>query len=613
MTLSRRGLLTQTAAGTAGIGLLGGSAGTASAASGTSAASDRSGKPGDEPVDEEFLALLTTAADARVPRVLKEYRDHIADARERGRARAATRSLRLLSSVYVWEDSEHHHDRSLLAPMRRLADALAEAQFDDGLFDEGQVHSPPDTAFSVVDLALLWALLDRDGHAATRGIRGTVERVARKAGPALAEGGVHTPNHRWKICAALARVHRHWPDPRYPRRIDAWLAEGVDQYPGGQYSERSPTYAAVVTNPSLLTLAALAGRPELYAHVRANLKGTLRTIEPNGEVETVQSRRQDQTALRYLPEYWLQYREMALRDGDGRFAAVAALLQQRGAGQTMGEVTLGDRLAEVLENPSLARPLPEAAPPERGSVHHDREVGLVRIVRGSRTASVFGGTDFPDVHAISSGLSTNPTFFKMRKGEAILDSLRLAPRFFSLGHFRAERVERVAGGWRLTARVRAAFHLPLPPQHRRPDGAYPLTDDGRFWSAMDFPHRPKEWRTLRTEVVVREAGGGFDIAFSVTGADVPLALELAFRAGGELRGVRELPEPDAYQLVSGRGSYQVGGDRISFGPGNGSGPRQPATVDPGERYQWMNGGLTPEGSRVLITGRSPFRYTLELR
>lgn len=57
----------------------------------------------------------------------------------------------------------------------------------------------------------------------------------------------------------------------------------------------------------------------------------------------------------------------------------------------------------------------------------------------------------------------------------------------------------------------------------------------------------------------------------------------------------------------------VGEDVIKFGPGNGSGPRQPATVDAGERYSWMGGSLGVSGVRVLITGRAPFNYRLTLR
>ncbi|GAA3117179.1 hypothetical protein ACFQ0X_41505 [Streptomyces rectiviolaceus] len=607
MIARRTFLATSATATAAGIGAVSGR--TAAAADG--ATSEQS------PQDAEFIGLLTTAADERAAAVLDTYDGNITELRDLGKARVAARSLRTLTSVHVHAASAYHHDGALLVPMGKLADALADEQFDDGLWDQGAVHSPPDTAFSVVDLNIAYALLDKDGERSTTKLRGTIERILRKAGPGLANGGVHTANHRWLVCSALSRVHRRWPDASYPRRIDAWLAEGIDQLPGGEYSERSPTYSAVVTNPALLTIARFHARPDLYAHVRDNLTASLYVTEPNGEVESVHSRRQDQAALRQLPEFWLQYRELAIREGNGTFAAVAELLRERGAGQTFGETPLGDRLAEVLDRPELARALPAVKALPTDFEHHDDSCGLVRVRRGERTASIFGGTDLPEVHAISSGLSTNPTFFKMRKGAAILDSLRLSPQFFSLGPFRSEDLERRGDAWRLHAEVRAAFHQPLPRRHRRKDGLYPLTDDGRFWSAMDFPHRPKDYRALRTEILVRETDdGGWDLAFDVSQSAVPLALELCFRRGGELSG--EGLEPvagahDTYQLVSGEASYTVGDDRITFGPGNGKGGKQPPVVEPGERYTWMNGSLTPDGIRVLITGRSPLTYRMTLR
>lgn len=597
---------------------LAGTAGTASIAAttarGTAEAADGPGS--EHQVDDDFVTFLTTAADARVPAVLDGVTGNLTELRDQCKARAAARSVRTLVSVYVHTGSAHHHRGSLLAPLGQLADALAEEQYDDGLWDQGAVHSPPDTAFSVVDLNVAHSLLTEDAHPPTERLRATIGRILRKAGPGLANGGVHTANHRWLVCAALARVHRRWPDPSYARRIDAWLAEGIDQLAGGEYSERSPTYSGVVTNPALLTIARHYGRADLYANVRDNLTGSLYVTEPNGELESVHSRRQDQTALRYMPEFLLQYRELAIRYGDGRFAAVAALLRERGAGQTFGETPLGDRLAEVLDRPELARPLPEATSFPTDFEHHDESCRLVRVRRGERTATIFGGTDLPELHAISSGLSTNPTFFKMRKGAAILDSLRLSPQFFSLGHFRSESLERDGDGWRLRADVRAAFHQPLPRRHRRRDGLYPLTNDGRFWSSMDFPHRPKEYRGLRTEILLREAAdGGWDLSFEVSGSEVPLALELCFRRGGRLTGDGLEPvagATDTYQLVGGEATYTVGDDRIVFGPGNGKGGRQPPVVDPGERYTWLGGSLTPDGIRVLITGRSPLTYRLSL-
>lgn len=603
--IARRTFLASTATVTAaGTGAASG-AGTAAAA------------PQQDDRDTDFVDFLTRAAEKRAAEVLDGFGDHLTALRDLGKARAVARDLRTLTSVYVHPGSAHHHDDALTGPLQELADALAAAQSDDGLWDEGAVHSPPDTAFSIVDLNTAYSLLDQDGGRATEKLRATVERILRKAGPGLAGGGVHTANHRWLVCSALARIHRRWPDPSYARRIDAWLAEGVDQLPGGEYSERSPTYSAVVTNPALLTLARFHGRRDLYAHVRDNLTASLYVTEPNGEVESVHSRRQDQTALRYVPEFWMQYRELAIRDGDGRFAAVAALLRERGAGQTFGETPLGDRLAELLDRPELARRLPQVTAVPDDFEHHDESCRLVRVRRGGRTASIFGGTDLPEVHAVSSGLSTNPTFFKMRKGRAVLDSLRLSPQFFSLGHFRAEDLTREGNAWRLSAEVRAAFHQPLPRRHWRRDGLYPLTDDGRFYSAMDFPHRPKEYRSLRTEVLLREvADGGWELAFEVAGSAVPLALELCFRRGGELVGDGLEPVAGAegtYQLVSGEATYTVGDDHLTFGPGNGKGGGQPPVVDPGERYTWMNGSLTPDGIRVLITGRAPLTYRMTLR
>ncbi|MFD8160784.1 hypothetical protein [Streptomyces malaysiensis] len=607
--LPRRHFLAGTAV--AGGLLAVGAPGDASAAGGASA----SGRVWAEGrVDRPFLALLTEAADARVAEVVDGLDAVLSQLNDLGQARPAARGLRLLTSVHVWGDAAHRHDGALIGPMTRLVDALAAAQFDDGLYDQGAVHSPPDTAFSIVDLGLVYGLLDADDHGGTKAIRATLRKILLKAGAGLSTGGVHTPNHRWKVCAALARINSLWPDARYTRRIDAWLAEGIDQYDSGQYSERSATYAPIVTNPSLLTLARLTGRPRLYERVRRNLEATLHLLEPDGEVETVHSRRQDQKTVKHLSEYWLQFRALALRERDGRFAAVAATVQRRGADQTFDETPLGDFLAEVLDHPELAAPLPGATAVPEEFTFHDPDCGLVRIAKGTTRTTLFGGTDFPDVHAISSGLSTNPTFLKWRKGAAILDSLRLSPQFFSLGHFRAEGVERTADGWRLWAEVRAGFHLPLPPRHRRPDGRYPLTDDGRFWSAMDFPHRPKEWRTLRTEVRIAAADGGWNVDVEIGESEVPLALELCFRTGGTLTGVDPVSgRQDTYQLVKGYGTYTVGDDVITFGPGNGSGPRQPAVVDSGERYSWLGGELTPAGQRVLITGRSPLRYRLTLR
>ena len=236
---------------------------------------------------------------------------------------------------------------------------------------------------------------------------------------------------------------------------------------------------------------------------------------------------------------------------------------------------------------------------------------LARIRRGARSATIFGGTDFHDIPVIASGLSTNPTFFKLRQGAAILDSVRLSPQYFSTGHFRSDGLQRTGpSNFRLSDEVKVPYHLPLPRRYRRADGAYALTLDGRFYASMDFPHRPKQYRVLRTSVAVTEVSGGFDLTFDLAESEVPLAIELCFRAGGTLTGADTLDAAGNYQLSTGTGRYTVGSDWIEFGPGNGE---TRVTMDPGERYTQLNGSLTPDGLRVYLTGRSPLHYTLKLR
>jgi hypothetical protein len=563
-------------------------AGPATAATGSAAA-----------VDEDFLALLTKANEAQIPLVLGSYQN-AADS-----VRTVARKGRRLVSGQVWSRSAYHHDSTLLGPLKVLVDRLAEMQHEDGTYDVGNLHSPPDSSFAIQDLCLMWALLDADNQPATEPHRAVLEAVIRKAGPALASGGVHTPNHRWEISAALARTNHLFPDRRYAARIDDWLDEGIDATPDGIYSERSSTYAAEVTNPCLLTIAWLRNKPELTAYVRRNLAATLFLLEPNGDVDTVASRRQDQKGRRDVWWYLTQFRELALHDRDGRFATVAKDIERRGTGE------LGDFLAEVLERPELAGRLPDSAPVPDDFVQEFPSQQSARIRRGARTATIFGGTDFHDIPAIASGLSTNPTFFKLRTGAAILDSVRLSPQFFSTGHFRSDGLRRTgARTFRLSDELKVPYHLPLPRRYRREDGAYALTNEGRFYASMDFPHRPKQYRTLTTEVTVTELGDGFDLTFELGESEVPFAIELCFRPGGSLTGVEQLDAAGNYQLVDGTGSYTVGSDRIEFGPGNGA---TRVSMDPGERYTYLSGSLVPDGLRVYLTGRAPTRYTLHLR
>ena len=562
--------------------------------------------------DTATLALVTATADQQAAAILS--RPAVEGALPY--ARATLRRMRRLVTPFVWPDSKYFHDETLIAPIEALLAKVEAEQSDDGTFRSGgNLHSPPDTAFLIEDMSVMIAGLRDDRHPKSQAIAARLATMMRKAGPALVTGGIHTPNHRWELSAALAKIDQVDPNPAYRARIEQWLAEGVDIDADGFYSERSAIYASEVSNPSLLVLAHLPGLAGLRDLVRRNLETTIALAEPfGGEVEAVQARRQDQDQRRQtLHSYYLQYRELALLSGDSRFAGVARWIERHDGGR------LGDTLADFINAPDLARPLPTETQPFVDLQRSFRTVGLVRQRRGPITASVYAGSDWyadgkPSAffNTIGSGLATNPTLMRLWKGGLALDAVRLIPDFFNMGHFRPSEIAlEPDGAVRLGGELAAPYYQPMPAERRRPDGAYALSPsvDGRFNSALDFSHRPASFRRLGVQILVTPEPDGYRVLFESSGeAAVDMTIELTLRDGGVLEGARDLGD-GGFHLVDGQASYRLGDERLLIGPGNGAGA---VRVSSGENYSWAGGRLQLPGKRLYITGRTPLRYELRL-
>lgn len=569
----------------------------------------------EEALDWTTLTLLTEAADARVQPVIDGK-----NASYSGSPRGIARGVRQLVAPFVWPNSTYYHDESLLPAIEEMLAVLAQIQHCDGTYSVGNRHSPPDTGFLVEDFGIIVRMLEQDDHDASQPIADSVRDILVKAGSALSKGGIHTPNHRWKICGALARISRITDDESLIERIDEWLAEGIDIDSDGIYSERSPNYYSAVTNPSLLTVAHELNRTELISYVRQNLELSIEHGEPNGEIETILSRRQDQVQPPgdNSLNFYLQFRELALLDNNGRFASIVRQIEKRLGSQ------LGDYLGSLIERPELAAELPELEEPFVDFEKHYRTTGLVRARRGKLTMSAFGGTDWyaegrqsAFYNRFGSGLSTNPTLFRAWNGDMALEAVRLVPNFFTMGHFRSNGIEFDRDGVvRLGSEMEVPYYLPMPADQRDENGTYALSRsfaDGRFYAMLDFENRPASMRRLRTDVTITPTSAGYDLTFEVTGErDVELTIELTLRGDGTLKGVKELVDSagvTTYHLIEGSGEYKLGDDTLTFGPGNGEGLIQ---ADAGEQYSWLGGKLSLQGRKVYITGKSPMKYTLNL-
>ena len=605
--------------------------------------------------DAAFADGLVAAADRYVESLLPAHdRDVLALPH-----RAAMGRLLAFATVFTEPRSSHHGSPALPAAMAACVARLEHLQGPTGLFDGTNLSSPPDSAFTINDACMALEIIraastagtagEADGRLADVGLadlRRRLRAVVGRVTDALVTGGVHTPNHRWELCAALARIHalqerEGSPRPEILERIEEWLAEGIDQLPDGMYSERSPLYATAVTNPSLLAIADYAGRPGLLEHVRGNLAAFLPWFNADGSIESLYSRRQDQWFTFDGEAFQLLYRRLANQDGRADFAAAAAWLQQfplLEPAKALARTRLDPWLGLELPGPVSARPVSagsaSAGSASAGSDTPDGGVpavmapdhaalsscGIHRFRTAGSVVTVYGGCD-ELVPGVVSGLSSNPTFLRLAHGAAVLTDVRLSRSFFDLGPFRSQSVSAEDGTVRLAEEQQASFYLPLPAEKRRADGIYPLVHEGRFSASMDFGHRPTVEHRLGTAITVHtRAEGAVELELEFDGADTSFALELTFRPGGELTGVDPaavartgIPAGQAHQLTSGTGTYRVGADVIEFGPGAAADPDNPPGYNPGEAYRYLAGTNATDGVKVYITGRTRGTHRFALR
>lgn len=550
-----------------------------------------------------FYGQLVQANNASVAAVIAD----LSTARPRQNIRRIGTHLATLTAAFCAPESAHHGSDSLIAPMERASRILLEAQHSDGTIDSGNLNSPPDTGFVLETTCTAMSVLRRAADPRLAPILENLTRFVQAGGEALVAGGVHTPNHRWVICSALAKIHALFPAQKYVNRIDDWLGEGIDIDSDGQFSERSTGIYSRVTDQALIAMARLLNRPSLLDPVRKNLDMMVYYLHPDGEVETVGSRRQDQFMTSFISGYYLEYRYLAIRDGNRLYAAVAAMIEQVLAER----IKTVNPLIHFLEEPLLKKDVPSGGVLPTDYARVFPKSALARIRRGQVSATVYGGSDWP--MGVGSGLASNPTFFTFRKGKAVLESVRMGADFFSEGAFRSTGLVANGNRYSLHQRFDVPYYLPLPKAERNPQGDYPMTParDERFWSKLNFPRREMaQIQTLDQKITVVENRGAFELHFDVTGHNgVPVAIELCFRPGGKFEGALEQRREGVSFLKDGMGVYRVGQDAITFGPGL----AQHEQIDlSGSSYKAHGAPLRAGGLCVYITGFTPLQRILTI-
>jgi hypothetical protein len=556
---------------------------------------------------KELMKRLVVANDAQVEKLLKS------DFENRMFSRKDAHDFNTLTASYCSPGSTFYHDADIVAPLQKLLRHLLNAQAKDGTVNVGNLESPPDTAFVVELLTAAGVVLKKDNSPALAGVQSGLKTFLVGTGEALTIGGLHTPNHRWVISAALARLHSLYPNKKYVERIDSWLAEGIYINPDGNYPERSRIYS-LVENTAILSMALFLNRPALLEPVRKNLQTTFYYAHPNGELASNDSRRQDQWIFiradsvisLSITNYYLLYRHLAIRDNNAIFSAIARWIESL---DDFAERILNRSLISFLEEPLLQKELPAPTPLQTNYERLFAHSHLLRIRRANTSVTFFGGADQPI--NIASGRSNSPDFFSYRKGDAVLKYMRLSTSFFSTGYFYSTGLKKSSNGYILSKTLSAPYYQPLPKNKQRPDGDYKLSEsvDGRFWNKMDFVNRPQSnVKTLTTTVTLTETNGVVKLLFDINGQPgVPVTVELCFTEGGKLSGITADKADNSF-LEKDTGKYEVGDDVIQFGPGVMK--HQNITNLEGERYSTHFGSLQTAGMHVYLTGITPFSHEL---
>ena len=471
-----------------------------------------------------------------------------------------------MGSAYLCPQSKYYKDKQTLGRIKLAMETIVRELTADGnvWLPTTNFNSPPDTAFAVFTAGTTAA------NALTYGAPELFELMKPflvNAKRALLVGGVHTPNHRWMMCAALAAIHKVMPDAALVRRANQWLAEGIDQDADGQYTERSFGMYNTICDRGLLMCGIKMNKPELFAPVRKNLDAMLYLMHADYEVITEISRRQDAFQRVTMAGYWFPLAYLAVHDKNGKYAKLASAMRP-----------VAWSLGTFLEYPELINPVvSEEALPD----NYERKfsaIGVTRIRRGNMSATMLDG---------------NALFFAIRKGAAVINGVRIASAFFGKGQLQG-RVRKVDGSYLIEQNLEGPYFQPFTPARNITVDTYDSTRHER---------KQSEVCKLKQSVLITETATGFKLRVRAAGTnDVPVSIEINFREGGEFQGVEKLAAADSYLLASGWATFKVGNDVLKVGPG--TAPHK--YVEPRGSQKKMS------GPSVYVTGSTPLDQTLEI-
>ena len=230
-------------------------------------------------------------------------------------------------ALYLNSRSRYYKSEKLMEALQLAADGVARVQRKSGYIDYPccNFFSAPDTSFCYKRLNDGYRLMKKYQDVAdTTILQKKYLAIMRMAAEAIRDGGFHTPNHRWGICAALMQAAKLFADDTefaksLMDRTVLYLQEGIDGNSEGEYAERSTGKSNAVVNNAMMAMYQCSKDVKYLGYVERNLNMMMYYIEPNDMVFTQNSTRQDQGKEIFMDKYLYQYLYLLAYDGTDGF------------------------------------------------------------------------------------------------------------------------------------------------------------------------------------------------------------------------------------------------------------------------------------------------------
>lgn len=464
-------------------------------------------------------------------------------------------------ALYLNSRSRYYKSEKLMEALQLAADGVARVQRKSGYIDYPccNFFSAPDTSFCYKRLNDGYRLMKKYQDVAdTTILQKKYLAIMRMAAEAIRDGGFHTPNHRWGICAALMQAAKLFADDTefaksLMDRTVLYLQEGIDGNSEGEYAERSTGNYNAVVNNAMMAMYQCSKDVKYLGYVERNLNMMMYYIEPNDMVFTQNSTRQDQGKEIFMDKYLYQYLYLLAYDGTDGFIKLTPEEHARfdGAAHQIikGCAETGRQAPNCLHLLMIYDKTLDYTFENCGflKTYHKlfKEAGVLRVKKENYSYTVM----------------KNRSAFLYFNVNGLESYLKIGESYCEIRNFVPDEMDVQEGKTVLSHTARGWYYLPWKEKQNTSD-----------WWQMDHKKRDLMITSdLHTQVVITELADGLEISVDTDGLErLPLRMELCVPSQTTLENDHFCMETVAGKSMVLSDDYVTmtkGLTSIEFGPG----------------------------------------------